>query len=599
MPPRTPPTAGSALALQGAAAPGSRMSDIAGEAGSRDTLAQLSRATAELKALAIQPRLRRAINALNAGQWQKGSEWAQKALEKDARNGVAWYLMAIARERIGDFTSSIKAYESALALLPEQAEVANDLGRLAFRLGMLTQAEKLFRHFLARHPGHTEAINNLTCALRDQGRFDEAIETIRPVIMDHPGEVQLWNTMGTVMASMGDYANAEVFFQETLRLDPGFYKARYNAGNARLILGDPAGALESCDAALAYPMTEDERLMMRMARSTILMALGRVGEGWDEYEARLHPQFADTTFYLMERPPWEPGAALAGRSLMLFCEQGLGDEILFSNILPDVIERLGPTGRLTLAVEPRLVTLFQRSYPQARVGAHAIHSVSGRVVCHAPFLKDELGGIDLWAPIASLMREFRRTVDAFPSRPRFMTPDPERVAHWAAVLKDLPGPKVGLLWKSAISKDARQRYFSPFDDWAPVLQTPGVTFVNLQYGDCAEELAMAQRDFGVRIWNPPGIDLRQDLDDVTALAAALDLVVGFSNATFNLAAAAGAPVWLISTPGSWPRLGTLRYPWYPQARVFMTPTFNAWDGVMATMGEALAEFAAKAGRKER
>ena len=340
---------------------------------------------------------------------------------------------------------------------------------------------------------------------------------------------------------------------------------------------------------MPFCVSEDERQMMRLSHSTILMALGRIAEGWEDYEARLHHQFADTTVYLIERPQWAPGADLKGKTLLVFGEQGLGDEILFSNTLRDALERLGPDGRLILSVEPRLVPLFARTYPQARVEAHATYLVGGRTVRYTPALQEELDTIDLWSPMGSLLREFRPTVETFPDRVAQIMPDPERVAHWRRVLQDAPpGPKVGLLWKSAISKDARHRYFSPFADWAAVLKTPGVSFVNLQYGDCAAELAQAADEFGVEIWQPPGIDLKQDLDDLAALCAAMDLIVGFANATLNIGAACGVPTWLIVSPGAWPMLGTTRYPWYPQVRAFIAPTLGNWGPVMAKVGEALA-----------
>jgi tetratricopeptide (TPR) repeat protein len=403
----------------------------------------------------------------------------------------------------------------------------------------------------------------------------------------------LWNTLGTVVGEQGDFANARIFFEETLRLEPNFAKARYNYGNAHLALGEAAAALEACEGALALTTAEDERQMMLLARSTIKITLGRIAEGWDDYEARLHPQFADVTLFMVDRPRWAPGADLAGKTLLVIGEQGLGDEVLFANVLPDVIERLGPDGRLILAVERRLVPLFQRSFPDAEVGAHQTVMSGGRTVRLLPFLEDAQG-VDLWTPVASLLREFRPTVESYPARDRFLAADSARVAHWRKVLEASgPGPKVGLLWKSAVKNDARHRFFSPFEAWAPVLQQPGVRFVNLQYGDCAEELALAKSRFGVEIWDPPGVDLKQDLDEVTALCCALDLTVGFANATLNLGAAAGAPSWLISTPGAWPRLGTGRYPWYPQMRVFVTPQFGAWDAVMAEVAEALANFAAQ------
>jgi Tfp pilus assembly protein PilF len=577
--------------LTAAPTPSRLTADALGAAGSGDTLNKLNAAVAELKAMAIAPMLQRAIDAIQAEDPKTACEWALKALGQDERSGFGWYLLAIALERAGDFASSIQAYEAALKLIPDHAEVANDLGRLAFRLGMTPQAEELFRHFLARYPDHPDGANNLACAIRDQNRHAEAIDILRPAIMKSPEVSMLWNTMGTVVSDQGDFANAVVFFEEALRLDPGFAKGCYNRGNAKLLLGDTEAALVDCDAAMSGLLPEDERQMMRLSRSTILLNLGRIGEGWDDYEARLHPQFNERTDFAVDLPRWTPGSDLAGKRLLVVGEQGLGDEVLFGNVLPDVIEKLGPDGRLMLAVETRLVPLFQRAFPMAEVSAHATYLVGGRLTRVVPALEGSEKPL-LWTPIASLMREFRRSVAAYPTRESYLAPDPARVAYWRDQLETAPkGLKVGLLWKSAVNKDSRHRYFSPFATWAPVLAQKGVTFVNLQYGDCADEIAAAKRDFGVEIWSPPGIDLKQDLDDVAALACALDLVVGFSNATLNIGGACGVPTFLISTPGAWPRLGQTKvYPWYPKTRVFLPPGFGQWEPVMDEVAAALGDF---------
>jgi hypothetical protein len=239
-------------------------------------------------------------------------------------------------------------------------------------------------------------------------------------------------------------------------------------------------------------------------------------------------------------------------------------------------------------VEERLVGLFQRSFPLIEVGAHATYTVDARTVRYAPFVED-MARIDLWAPLGSLLRRFRPEVASFPDRPSFLRADPDRVAHWREALKAAPpGPKVGILWKSLKLEGARLRYFSPFDLWRPILTTPGAVFVNLQYGDSAAETVQVRDRLCVELWRPPGIDLKDDLDDLAALTLALDLIVGPANATTNIAAACGAPVWLISTPGAWPKLGTDRYPWYPQARVFNTPAYNQWEPVMDEVAAALA-----------
>lgn len=580
-------------ALQIAAPAAKRMlADNLGEDRSGEALARLTSAMGELKAMAAQPMLQRAVEALNAQDEKAAADWALKALKIDERNGFGWCLLAMARERAGDFISSISAYESALKLMPEHAEIANDLGRLAMRMAMPDQAEKFFRHFLMQRPGHPEGANNLASALRMQGRRAEAIEVLRPAIQQEPTSALLWNSLAAVVAEDGDHATAEIFFAEALRIEPRFLRARYNLANSLADRGAVAEALEHIEAVLPSVKAADDRQMMTLARATCRLAVGRLSEGWDDYEARTDHQFADSVQFLIDRPRWQPGMDLAGKSVLVIGEQGLGDEILFANVLPDLTERLGSDGRLTLAVEKRLVPLFARSYPQAEVGAHTTFTHGGRAMRAMTFVEDP-SQIDLWVPIATLLREFRRDVASFPDRPRFLEADPMRVSHWRRVLDEAPtGLKVGLLWKSGTARGARHRYFSAFEQWAPVLAQKGVTFVNLQYGDCADELAYARRELGVEVWDPPGIDLKQDLDEVAALSCALDLVLGFSNATFNIAAACGAPAWLITTPGAWPRLGCEdTYPWYPQVRAFAPKTFGDWETTMAEVADALGAFA--------
>lgn len=557
-----------------------------GDAASPQAMERLVQAIEALKQQAVRPMLELSILAIQADDWATGAARAIDVLQIDERNGYGWWLLAICREKAGDVRSAIACYESALQLLPEHSEIANDLGRLALQLGELDVAAQLFAHFLAHHPNHPEGVNNLACVLRDQGRSSEAIEILRESLGANPNEALLWNTLGTVLNEQGDMTNALIFYEEALRLDPDFAKARYNHGNALLASGDTVGALADVDAALATNPPAAESAMMRLARASVLLAAGDLERGWDAYEARLDPHYVGTTHFAIDRPAWTPETDVEGRSVLVVGEQGLGDEIAFGGVLRDLIAALGPKGRLTLAVEQRQVALFQRAFPQARVGAHATFKVDAKVIRTVPFL-DDPERIDLWAPMASLLRRWRRTVESFPSDGAYLSADPAAVEAWRARLAKLgPAPKVGILWKSLRTDSARRRYFSAFDLWRPILETPGMRFVNLQYGDCAAELAQVEAA-GLSLWTPPGIDLKQDLDGVAALTSALDLIIGPANASSNIAAACGAPVWLISVPGAWTRLGTDRYPWYPQARVFTAASLNDWAPVMAAVAQAL------------
>jgi tetratricopeptide (TPR) repeat protein len=559
-----------------------------GDSASADSLERLKQAAQDLKSTENAKAVRTAILAVHAQDYAKAEKIALKLLKKDDQFGLAWHILAISREKQGDFASSLKCYEAALALLTDHSAVAGDLGRLAFRLNMVDFAAKFFAHYRLARPNDIEAANNLACALREMNRETEAIDVLKVALAIHPQAAGLWNTLGTVLCNMGDPGGSIVFFDEALRLVPTHSKALHNRAYAKADLGDIEGALIDSEAGMREAQDPADATVMQFARATLLLALGRVAEGWEAYETRFSPEISEAPLFHIPATRWA-GEDLKGKTLMVVAEQGLGDEVMLSNMLPDILEMLGPDGKMTLVVERRLKPLFERTYPGIEVSAHRTMKYEGRVYRTAPDI-EHWERFDCWAALGDFLRTQRNSVEAFPNRKSFLTPDPERVAYWKAELDKLgPEPKVGLLWKSLSLKGDRARQFSPFQLWEPVLKTPGVTFINLQYGDCEEEIALAKDQFGVEIWRPPGLDLKMDLDDLTALCAAVDLIIGFSNATTNLAGAAGAPIWMLTAPSVWTKLGTDAYPWYPQARVFSPPELGQWAPVMAEVAQALRD----------
>lgn len=570
---------------------GAQMSTAIGDSASNDALERLKRATQDVKNAENSKLLNRAIQAVHKQEFDKADKLALKLLDTDGRLGLAWHVLAIAREKKGDYASSLRAYEAALALLTDHASVAIDLGRLALRIGMPELAIGFFAHFRLARPDDLEAANNLASALREVNRESEAIEVLKSAIATHPESPELWNTLGTVLCNTGDAAGSIVFFDEALRLNPQYSKALHNRAFARSDMGDVEGALADCEEAMKRPATPHDHAIMEFAYSTLLLALGHMEKGWKAYESRFSRELTDAPQFYIAGTRWS-GQDLMGKHLLLSAEQGLGDEVMLANLLADTRALLGPEGKLTLGIEPRLIPLFQRSYPDIEVTRHRTVSYEGRVWRTFPEITD-YKQFDYWAAMGDFLPSLRPTVASFPTHRAFLKPDPERVAHWKAQLDKLgSAPKVGMLWKSANLTSERARQFSAFEEWEPVLKTPGVTFVNLQYGDCEAEIAYAKETFGIEIWQPPGIDLKQDLDDVTALCAAVDLVVGYSNATMNLAGAVGTPSFMLTGAASWTRLGTDYYPWYPSVRCFVTQQYGHWEGAMAKMAEALGEFVA-------
>ncbi len=539
----------------------------------------------------LTPKIRRAAKMMDEGREVEAARLALKVVEAAPDFGLANQVMAMALERLGRLSTALEFYERAWKVDPANVDLFRNLGLLAWKLGMLEGAEKFFRLLLKMDPDVPNGITNLANVLRDQGRFEDAIEIVRAEIYRRPEVSDLWNTMATIVLEQGDPDNAVTFAREAIRLDDSGYHARHNLAYALELVGEvePAGA-EYKAAYDSLPPNKD-RVIVEHAFSLNRLAAGDLEEGWRRYESRLSHHYPLATLYPIEQPRWD-GAdleAVRGKTLLIVGEQGIGDEILFMNMLGDLIEAVGPDGEVRVAVEKRLVDLTARSFPQARVGAHATIKRENRDFRSAPHLIED-GAVELWAPMASPLRALRPSVPAFPDRPAFLRPDPERVEHWRDHLSSLSGLRIGLIWKSMKMDAKRSKFFASIEDWKPVFQVEDASFINLQYGDVEADLKAVRERFGAKVHQPEGIDLKDDLDDLAALCSACDVVIGPMNATMNIAAACGVESLILHpSPWTWTMLGSGRMPWYPAARCFHGDTFRDWKTAMRRAADALAE----------
>ena len=199
--------------------------------------------------------------------------------------------------------------------------------------------------------------------------------------------------------------------------------------------------------------------------------------------------------------------------------------------------------------------------------------------------------VELWTTLGSLPQRFRRRIADFPAAPPPLRPDPARVAHWRAWLGDGP-PAVGLSWRSGKLGGDRRRHYPPLEAWRPVLREQGIRLVNLQYGAEVEEVDALSAIAGRALMQPPGLDLKADIDDLAALCAALPGIVAVNNATAQLAGACDAPTVMLCGAGAWLTLGQDRYPWRPSVRPVAPKRFGDWsqamDGALAKLRELLA-----------
>ena len=578
-----------------AALPG--LGSMAGIGAEAEALAKIEAVKEDLKTSPARRKsnglVRRAIKAWRHGDVVRSGQLALRATEADETNGQAFHILALALEKMGHTHKALVTFERAHELDPDDPDLLLNLGLTAWSMKMNDVAAELFRRYIGRCPDSPLGYNNLGSIQCDMGDPETALEILRAAIYRMPKEAILWNSLATVLAEDGRVEESLVFYNEAISLDPGFSRPWHNLGFAYMHLGRLDKALEAYDEALARAIDIVDRREGRHSRSTCLIGMGRLEEGFREYEIRNDPSFRTYVHHMIEAPVWK-GEPLEGKRILIVGEQGLGDEIMFANVLPDLAEAVGPSGKLQIAVDQRLIPLFQRSFPQAEIGAcddrMYVDGDGQKELRFVPWAT-EAGQPDFYAPMGTPLQFLRRSIEDFP-RDAFLVPDPARVARFRARLETMgPGPYVGICWRSMMKDVRRRKYFTALDTWGPILKTPGVRFVNVQYGDCADELAHIAQTHGVAVTAFDDLDLKHDIEGAAALSAALDLVISAPTAAAATAASVGTETWFLTAGRTWPQLGTDHYPWYRAAPVFSPENFGDWPSLMPGVAARLAHFA--------
>ena len=249
---------------------------------------------------------------------------------------------------------------------------------------------------------------------------------------------------------------------------------------------------------------------------------------------------------------------MANETLLIWREQGLGDELVFLGALHDVCARVK---HVIVECDGRLIPPLSREFS----------SVTFREPAFRPFPSMEAihGDFDYQIPMGSLMRLFRPDPDSFRATRPLVKPDPQRVDDFTKRLAALPEKiNIGLCWRSGMLNPERNHFYTSVSDWEPLLRMRGVNIINLQYGDCREELENVQTHFGVTIHRWPDLDLRDDLDGVFSLLRTLDYMVTVDTSVSAMAPAVGTPTSVLCADNNWMLFGRDEYLIYPGIQVY-------------------------------
>ena len=496
------------------------------------------------------------------------------ALEPDnaviRRNRAALLLlMGRPADALGDYDRLTTRPDSSPADLAGRGASLVGVGRYAEALAVLDRA-------LALAPGDVQANVQRGVALQRLERHEDAVRSFDRALAADERLPEVWNNRGVALAALGRPTEALASFVRSAVLDGRPASTHVNAGVVLKSLGRYAEAEASLDLALSLAPDDPAA---RFELGFLRLALGDYRRGWPLYEAR----FAVPALAIPRRdfgvPRWDGRAELAGRTLLVHAEQGLGDTIQFCRYLPLLLER---GASVVFEVVPAMRRIVSCLSPQIRVIARG----------------ERPPPVDFHCPLLSLPLAFDTELASIPRSVPYLHPEPDRVVHWRQRLASLPGLRVGIAWQG--NPDVERMIWArgrsvPLAALAPLAEVPGVSLVSLQKGAGSEQLKhVAFRD---RV-----LDLGTALDagpdaflDTAAVMEGLDLVISSDTAVAHLAGALARPVWtLLSTNADWRWLvGRSDSPWYPTMRLFRQSVRDEWAAVAAGAAGALEALASR------
>ena len=360
---------------------------------------------------------------------------------------------------------AVDALRTAIGIKPDYVEAHYNLGNVLRDLGQIEQSESSFRRALHLDASFASAHNDLGNLLRELRRFDEAERSYRCAITARPHDADAHYNLGALQQQLNRLEEAGASYRDALALEPDHIDARCNLSVVLREQGRLAEAEFCCGQVLAkWPDHAEAAWNL----SLMLLSRGEFGDGWRYHEARYHPSLPRPIAVLptLPYPQWR-GEPLSGKSLVLWPEQGFGDEIQFCRYVA-VLKRLGAM-RVTLICKRPLCDLFR-----SLVGVDAVVALDEA---------QNLPPQDYWTLLLDLPRYCGTKLEAIPAALPYLQPSNEAVSRWAPSIPR-SGLRVGLVWKGfkGHTNDAN-RSFESLRTLAPLWEVQGTTFISLQKGE--------------------------------------------------------------------------------------------------------------------
>lgn len=450
----------------------------------------------------------------------------------------------------------------------------------AFRLinaDDLDEGMRMCSDALTENPDDPMALFMAAFACQKAERHGVAYNLLKRALELMPNKEQIWNNLGMSCIGMQRLDEAEQVLRKALQINPECYPAINNLALLHVYNCEPEKALAMARKSIAK---NPDQWDIHETAAYAHMMREEWREGWLGYERMIGQSKHRRWKPINDLPPWD---GTPGKTVHIRGEQGVGDEISYASMIPDAAK----DASIVLECDHKLAGLFRRSFPNVEV--HGTRFEGGRA-----WAKGHKAEASLL--VGSLGKFYRNKSEDFPRTP-FLVADPERRLQWRALLDTLPGKKIGIAWTGGLKNTFRARRSLSLENMLPLLQTPGVSWVSLQYQDPSAEIAEFEKKHGIKIHHWKRGPESKDYDDVAALVEELDCVVTVCTAIVHLCGGLGKTchVMVPSKPRWWYGLKGEESRWY-KSLVLHRQKGSDWAAVFhkirrRVLGETMQEAA--------
>jgi tetratricopeptide (TPR) repeat protein len=518
------------------------------------------------KSISVEPKQPTAISNLANGlleieKFEEAIQYYNLALKLDSNFSDTYYNKARALKFIQKYEEAILNYQQAIKLNPQNSQAIVNLGFLYNELKEYDKALKQYNLALNINPHSPETLYNRGIVYENLNEFEKALDDYNFAIKINPNFVDAYNNKSGVFRKLQRYEDAIEVVNQSIKIDPNNSVSINKKGLFLFEMKDFEGALNNFNWAIELNPGFSDALFNK---AILKLSQDNYEDGWKFYQARWETK---KLLYLQTSKPELLDFHIIQKNILIWSEQGIGDEILYSSLLQDAFKL---SNNFIVSIDSRMLSLYQRSFKK----------FSNVTFISSKKLPNETS-YDFHLPIANLGKFFRNSLEDFTNQSlNYLLPDIEKSMSLKKAFKNSKKLICGIAWKSKNEEIGSDKSLS-LRQLLPILELPDIDFIDLQYGDTEEEKKYFYDEYGIEIKTIDEIDNFNDIDGLSSLIDACDFVITSSNITAHLSGALGKKTFLL-IPYS---VGKIWYwhenrnksLWYPSVNIYRQESNKSWN----------------------